>query len=211
VDGGTLFLDEVGDLPLTVQPKLLRFLQEHEYERVGEGVTRKADIRVLTATNLDLAALVKAGRYREDLLYRLNVIQIELPPLRERREDIPMLAHRFLSYYAARNHRQFAGFSDDAVDAMRTYAWPGNIRELRNAVERATIVAGGTQVGAAELGLKQATSHVVVQVGAPIALEKVEEAHIRHVLASTKSLDEAARILGIDAATLWRRRKKYGI
>ena len=211
VDGGTLFLDEIGDLPMAVQPKLLRFLQDHSYERVGENVTRKADIRVLAATNADLEALVKAGRFREDLLYRLNVIQIVLPPLRERPEDIPVLAQRFLAYYAGKNHRQFLGFTEEAVAAMRAHAWPGNLRELRNGIERASIVAGGSHVGAAELGLKPGAAEERIQVGAPVALDKLEEAHIRHVLAATKSLDEAARTLGIDAATLWRRRKKYGI
>jgi two-component system, NtrC family, response regulator AlgB len=210
-DGGTLFLDEIGDLPLQVQPKLLRFLQEREYERVGEGTTRKADIRILAASNLDLEALVAAGRFREDLFYRLNVFQIELPPLRDRADDIPLLAHRFLGYYAGRNHRQFLGFTEEALQAMKAHAWHGNIRELRNVIERATILARGSQVGAAELGLKSGSAVGPIHVGAPVALDKLEEAHIRHILASSKSLDEAARILGIDAATLWRRRKKYGI
>lgn len=210
-DGGTLFLDEIGDLPLQVQPKLLRFLQDREYERVGEGVTRKADIRILAASNLDLEKLVAAGRFREDLLYRLNVFQIELPPLRERAEDIPMLAHRFLGFYAGRNHRQFHGFTDEAMESMKTHPWPGNIRELRNVIERASIITRGSSVGAAELGLKPASPEGSMQVGAPVTLDRLEEAHIRQILATSKSLDEAARTLGIDAATLWRRRKKYGI
>ena len=210
-DGGTLFLDEIGDLPLSVQPKLLRFLQDREYERVGESASRKADIRILAATNVDLDALVKAGRFREDLLYRLNVFQIELPPLRERSEDIPLLSHRFLAFYAGRNRRQFHGFTDEALQAMKAHPWHGNIRELRNVIERATIVARGSEIGAAELGLKPGQPQEASQVGAPVSLDKLEEAHIRHILASAKSLEEAARILGIDAATLWRRRKKYGI
>ncbi len=210
-DGGTLFLDEIGDLPLQVQPKLLRFLQEKEYERVGESVTRKADIRILSASNLDLEALVAAGKFREDLFYRLNVFQIELPPLRDRVEDIPLLAHRFLGFYAGRNHRQFLGFTDEALAAMRAHPWHGNIRELRNVIERATILARGSHVGIAELGLKPGSGEGPIHVGAPVPLDKLEEAHIRQILASSKSLDEAARILGIDAATLWRRRKKYGI
>lgn len=210
-DGGTLFLDEIGDLPPAIQPKLLRFLQDRAYERVGEAVTRKADIRILAATNLDLDALVKAGRFREDLLYRLNVFPIDLPPLRERGEDVLLLAQRFLAWFAARNHRQFGGFSGDGEAALLAHSWPGNIRELRNRVERATIVAAGPLIGSAELGLKAAGAEERIQVGAPVALDKLEEAHIRHVLASSKSLDEAARVLGIDAATLWRRRKKYGI
>ncbi|MDB5050574.1 MAG: Two-component response regulator AlgB [Fibrobacteres bacterium] len=210
-DGGTLFLDEIGDLPIQVQPKLLRFLQDREYERVGESATRKADIRILAASNLDLETLVKAGRFREDLLYRLNVFQIELPPLRDRAEDIPLLSHRFLAFYAGRNHRQFHGFTDEALAAMKAHPWHGNIRELRNVIERSTIVARGSQIGIAELGLKPGSGEEPIHVGAAVSLDKLEEAHIRHVLASCKSLDEAARVLGIDAATLWRRRKKYGI
>lgn len=210
-DGGTLFLDEIGDLPLQVQPKLLRFLQDKAYERVGEATTRKADIRVLAASNLDLEGLVRTGKFREDLLYRLNVFQIELPPLRERAEDIPILANRFLGYYAGKIRKQFLGFSEEAMVAIKTHGWTGNIRELRNVIERATIVAQGTEIGVPELGLKSGASGKPVQVGAPVPLDQLEEAHIRHILVSTKSLDEAARVLGIDTATLWRRRKKYGI
>lgn len=211
LNGGTLFLDEIGDLPVQVQPKLLRFLQDREYERIGETVTHKADIRVLAASNLDLEGLARVGRFREDLLYRLNVFQIELPPLRDRVEDIPILAHRFLAYYAGRYRKQFLGCSEEALVAMKTHPWDGNIRELRNVIERATIIAQGSEIGALELGLKAGNGATPIQIGAAVSLDKVEESHIRHVLASTKSLEEAARILGIDAATLWRRRKKYGI
>jgi len=210
-DGGTLFLDEIGDLPLRVQPKLLRFLQDHQFERIGESATRKADIRIVAASNLDLEGLVKAGSFREDLLYRLNTFQIELPPLRERSEDIAILAQRFLSYFAAKNHRQFLGFTDEALTAMKAHFWPGNLRELRNTIERATIVGRDSHIGITEMGLIAKSGKVDIRVGAAVPLDKVEEAHIRHVLASTKSLEEAARILGIDTATLWRRRKKYGI
>ena len=136
-DGGTLFLDEVGDLPLSLQPKLLRFLQEKEYERVGEAVTRKADVRVLAATNIDLEAAVKAGLFREDLLYRLNVVEIFIPPLRERREDILPLAEGLLMFFGRQNHRRNLKFSDEAKAALNAWDWPGNVRELRNAVERA--------------------------------------------------------------------------
>ena len=211
LDGGTLFLDEIGDLPVAVQPKLLRFLQDHEYERVGEGSTRKANLRVLAASNLDLDAMAHSGRFREDLLYRLNVVQVELPPLRERSEDVPLLAQRFLSFYAARNRKQFLGFTEEAERGMRAHAWPGNLRELRNVIERAVILSQGTRIGAAELGLNPEKGPGQIEVGDAVTLDKLEEAHIRLVLGSTKSLDEAARILGIDAATLWRRRKKYGI
>jgi NtrC-family two-component system response regulator AlgB len=210
-DGGTLFLDEIGDLPLAVQPKLLRFLQEHAYERVGESVTRKADIRIVAATNLDLEKLAREGRFREDLLYRLNVVQIELPPLREREEDVPVLAQRFLAWYAARDRKQFLGFTDEALAALRAHAWPGNLRELRNVVERAVILARGDRLGAADLGLKPGPAPARVHIGDAVTLDALEEAHIRQVLATAKSLEDAARTLGIDSATLWRRRKKYGI
>jgi two-component system, NtrC family, response regulator AlgB len=217
--GGTLFLDEIGDLPSQVQPKLLRFLQERAYERVGENITRHADLRIVVATNLNLEDLVKAGRFREDLLYRINTITLDLPPLRQRVDDIVQLAHRFLAFYAQKHHRQFTGFTPEGLAALTQYAWPGNVRELRNGIERATVVCRGDSIGPVELGLlpkspSQAGSlatQTSAQVGGPVSLEAIEEAHIRHVLASTTSLEEAARILGIDAATLWRRRKKYGL
>jgi NtrC-family two-component system response regulator AlgB len=210
-NGGTLFLDEIGDLPLQVQPKLLRFLQDKEYERLGENRTLKADIRIIAATNLKLGALVSSGRFREDLLYRLNVFQIDLPPLRERVEDIPILAHRFLSFFALKNHRGVLGFSEDAIKALKVHPWTGNIRELRNIIERATIVCQGAEIGPEHLYSQPGSGEERIQVGDAVTLDKVEEAHIRQVLASTSSLDEAAKLLGIDSATLWRRRKKYGI
>jgi NtrC-family two-component system response regulator AlgB len=208
-DAGTLFLDEIGDLPLQVQPKLLRFLQDREYERVGDSTTLKADIRIVAATNLDLESLVQSGKFREDLLYRLNVFQIDLPNLRERPEDISLLANRFLAAYSRRNARQFAGFSEEALQALKKHPWPGNIRELQNKIERAVIVSQGTEIGILELALKPVSEEARISIGDPVALDKVEEAHIRSVLASAKSLEDAARILGIDTATLWRRRKKY--
>jgi two-component system, NtrC family, response regulator AlgB len=158
-----------------------------------------------------LDAQVKAGRFRQDLLYRLNVFQIELPPLRERAEDIVALANRFLAFFARKNNRQFLGFTEEAKAALQAYAWPGNIRELQNRIERAAILTQATEIGIAELDLKTADDGSRVQIGDPITLDKLDEAHIRMVLASSKSLEEASRILGIDAATLWRRRKKYRI
>jgi NtrC-family two-component system response regulator AlgB len=211
-EGGTLLLDEIGDLPLSLQPKLLRFLQEKEYERLGDPKTRKADVRIIAATNRDLDAAVKDGRFREDLFYRLNVFPLVLPPLRERPEDIPALAERLLAFFGRAGHRVFRGFSPEALQALRDYAWPGNIRELRNAVERAAILSPAPLIGMESLGecigrpLSQGA-----RPGDPVSLEMIEEEHIRGVLARTKSLQEAADILGIDAATLWRRRKQYGI
>jgi two-component system, NtrC family, response regulator AlgB len=210
-EGGTLFLDEIGDLPLALQPKLLRVLQEKEYERVGDLVTRKADVRIITATGVDLEEAVRAGRFREDLFYRLNVMEILVPPLRERREDILPLVERLLAFFARQNHRQILGFNGEAKEALANYAWPGNVRELRNAVERAVLLSTGEQIGREHLPLKLTPPLAEPQVGDPVSLEKIEERHIRQVLATTKSFDEAARILGLDPVTLWRRRKKYGI
>lgn len=210
--GGTLFMDEIGDLPLEAQFKMLRFLQNREFEKVGDAVTRKADMRFLATSTMNLEVRVKEGRFREDLFYHLQAFQIDLPPLRERGDDISNLAHRFLAHYAGKNQRQFFGFSAEALDALATHPWPGNIRELKSTIERATIVCRGSQIGVADLGLQNPEAVTErIQVGEPVSLDRLEEAHIRHILASTKQLDEAARILGIDAATLWRRRKKYGI
>ncbi len=144
---GTLFLDEIGDLPLSLQPKLLRFVQDREYERVGDHVTRRANVRIITATNVDLERAVSEGRFREDLFYRLNVIQIDIPPLRERPEDVIMLAQRFLSFFGRKNHRLFNGFSEEALKTLKEYQWPGNVRELCNIIERATILCKADIVG----------------------------------------------------------------
>ena len=210
-EGGTLFLDEIGDLPIAIQPKLLRFLQEREYERVGEQTTRRADIRVITATNVDLDKAVKEGRFREDLLYRLNVIQIELPPLRMRPEDIVPMAERMLRFFAGAYGRKVVGFTPEAADALRRHTWPGNVRELRNVIERCAILATREWIGPELLPGSVAVAPPDPGPGAMVSLEKLEELHIRRVLAGTKSLEEAAEVLKIDAATLWRRRKKYGI
>ena len=210
-EGGTLFLDEIGDLPLPIQPKLLRFIQDREYERVGDQKTRRADARIITATNTDLDQAVKEGRFREDLYYRLNVIQIDLPPLADRPDDVEILARNMLDFFGAQNHKIFMGFSDEALNALRRYAWPGNIRELRNAVERAAILCRAELVGLEHLPASIAPSTPAVQIGDPVSLKKIEENHIRRVIASTQTLQEAADILGIDQATLWHKRKQYGI
>jgi NtrC-family two-component system response regulator AlgB len=210
-EGGTLFLDEIGDLPMPLQPKLLRFLQDREYERVGDSATRKADVRILSATNTDLEKAVREARFREDLLYRLNVIQIDIPSLRDRIEDIPSIAERLLAFYGRIHHRRFLGFSEEARETLLAYPWPGNLRELRNLVERASILCTSERVGIEFLPATAAPRDVPPKVGDPIPLERIEEEHIRRVLASSKSLQDAADILGIDQATLWRRRKQYGI
>jgi NtrC-family two-component system response regulator AlgB len=196
---------------LALQPKILRFVQDKEYERVGDPVPRRADVRLIAATNLDLDRAVKEGRFREDLYYRLAVIPIDIPPLRERPDDVESLALRLLAFHARANHRTFAGFTEDALRLLRDYPWPGNVRELRNVVERATILCRAERIGVEFLppGLRPVES--APGIGDKVSLEKIEEQHIRRVLASARSLQEAADILGIDQATLWRRRKKYEI
>ncbi|WP_313116405.1 sigma-54-dependent response regulator transcription factor AlgB [Ectopseudomonas guguanensis] len=212
-DGGTLFLDEIGDFPLTLQPKLLRFIQDKEYERVGDPVTRRADVRIIAATNLDLDEMVREGRFREDLLYRLNVITLKLPPLRERHEDVMTLAERFLARFVSDYGRPACAFSPEATAALQAYHWPGNIRELRNVIERASIICQQETVEIAHLGLGgsgEAPSNAV-RVGAPMSLEELEKAHIAAVLASSSTLDMAAKTLGIDTSTLYRKRKQYNL
>ncbi len=211
-DGGTLFLDEIGEMPLEIQPKLLRLLQEREYERVGEALPRRADVRVIAATNRDLAAEVKAGKFREDLFYRLNVIAVTLPGLRERPADLRHLAEGARRYFASRAGKPRIVFSQAVSEAFATYPWPGNLRELRNVIERAVILAPGETIELADLpeefsGAQPRTT----TVGARVTLEELEAEHIRKVIASSRNLDEAARTLGIDPATLYRKRSKLGL
>jgi two-component system, NtrC family, response regulator AlgB len=210
-EGGTLFLDEIGALPLSIQPKLLRFLQDREFERVGEAATRKADVRIIAATNRDLHAAVEKQEFREDLFYRLNVVTLALPPLIQRTEDIIPLAERFLLFFRRKYNRTVLGFSDPVKRTLRHHRWPGNIRELRNVVERAVILCQTEWVGVEHLPFSPEPAAPAPRLGDRVSLEAVEEEHVRRVLAATASLQEAAEVLGIDQATLWRRRKQYGI
>jgi NtrC-family two-component system response regulator AlgB len=210
-EGGTLLLDEISDLPLPLQPKLLRFVQDKEYERVGDSLTRKADVRLIAATNTNLEDAVRNGHFREDLYYRLNVIPIEIPPLRERPEDLAALAAKLLAFHGRNNHRSFLEFTPEAAQALESYGWPGNLRELSNAVERAAILCRAVRVGLECLPAYLQSRDADIKIGDPVTIEKIEEQHIRRVLANARSLQEAAAILGIDQATLWRRRKKYAI
>ncbi len=206
-DGGTLFLDEIGELPLEIQAKLLRLLQEREYERVGETKPRRANVRVISATNHDLAQSVAQGKFREDLFYRLNVISVRLPPLRERVNDLEAIALRHLTFFALHAGKKVNGFSPDALSALHQYHWPGNLRELRNVIERAVILSSGETIEAGDLSdTIQISSEV--RLGGKLTVEEVEAEHIRQVISNTRTLDEAATILGIDPATLYRKRKK---
>jgi NtrC-family two-component system response regulator AlgB len=209
-DGGTLFLDEIGDLPLEVQSRLLRLLQEREYERVGETRPRKANVRVISATNHDLKGAVAAGKFREDLFYRLNVISLVMPPLRERIADIPRLAGRMLAFFAGHSGKPVSSLSVEAQAALERHAWPGNLRELRNVIERAVILSSGDCIGVADLSESVQPSSDM-RLGGRFTLEAIENEHIREVIAATRSLDEAAGVLGIDPATLYRRRRKLDI
>jgi NtrC-family two-component system response regulator AlgB len=206
-EGGTLFLDEIGDLPPEIQAKLLRLLQEREYERVGETKPRYADVRVIAASNRDLAKDVKAGTFREDLYYRLNVITITLPPLRDRLDDVGKLAMAHLRSVANQCDKQVESISPEALDVMRRYNWPGNIRELRNVIERAVILSSGDKIEASDLS-EMIEPNSEIRVGANVSVEELETAHIKKVIANSKTLEEAATVLGIDAATLYRKRKK---
>lgn len=210
-EGGTLFLDEIGDLPPSIQAKLLRVLQEKVFERVGDLETRKANVRIIAATNMNLEAAVKERRFRDALFYRLNVVEIVVPPLRERREDLLPLAERLLAFFARQNHRHIMGFTEEARDVVRRHDWPGNVRELRNAVERAVLLCREERIGVEYLPMHLAPAELAPNIGDLISLEKVEEMHIRRVLAATKSIEEACKVLDMDSVTLWRRRKKYGI
>jgi NtrC-family two-component system response regulator AlgB len=217
--GGTLFLDEIGDLPKEIQPKLLRLLQEREYERVGENITRQAEVRIIAATSHDLRKRVAEGTFREDLYFRLNVIMAEMPSLRRRQDDLMRFAGHFFKHFGALCGRRLDGFSDEASVAIRAYSWPGNLREMRNAIERAVIMARGTKINLedlpAELRYRALAGSnggdAALQIGALVSMEQLEEAHIRKVLERTSNLAEAAQVLGIDQATLYRKRKKIGL
>ncbi len=212
--GGTLFLDEIGELPLELQPKLLRLLQERSYERVGDTKTRTADVRVIAATNRDLAAAVKAGTFREDLFYRLNVISVTVPSLRTRPRDLERHARDFLRFFAEESGGEVKDFSPEAWLAVKKHSWPGNLRELRNSVERAVILARGDKVELDDLPSElavPANGGPDVALGALVPLEAIEQVHVRLVTLRTSTLEEAARVLGIDAATIYRKRKRWAI
>jgi len=209
-DGGTLFLDEIANLSMAQQAKLLRVLQEGEFERVGSSRSRRVDVRILAATNADVRAEVAAGRFREDLFFRLNTVEIHLPPLRERRDDIPPLASHFLKQFAARYRRPVTGFSPDGMRALLEYSWPGNVRELAHAIERATLLAEGDAVTAADLNFHAATD------AAPkldeMSLEEVERALITKALARHEgNVSLAAQALGLSRSALYRRLQRHGL
>ena len=225
---GTLFLDEVGDLSADAQARLLRFLHDRTYERLGEARDRQADVRIIAATNRPLEKAVKAGRFREDLFFRLNVITLTVPPLRERRRDLLPLAGHYLRFFERRQGRETLSFSPRCEQALAAYPWPGNLRELRNSIERAAILTPAAVVEPEDLGLPDdvvpppsaqspdaglfpGRLRATPALGGDFSLEDMEREHLARVVARTPSFEAAARVLGIDATTLQRKRKRYGL
>jgi NtrC-family two-component system response regulator AlgB len=210
-EAGTLFLDEIGELSMDIQPKLLRLLQERHYERLGEHKPRVSNLRVIAATNKDLRVSVREGTFREDLFYRLDVISVHIPPLRNRENDLERFANSFLEFFAKQLGRGSMRFSGEAVRKLREYRWPGNLRELRNTIERAVILSNSSVITEELIPENPPEVDAKVAVGSDISLEVLEEAHIRSILQRASSLDAAAKTLGIDPATLYRKRKRLNL
>ncbi|HKH70884.1 MAG TPA: sigma-54 dependent transcriptional regulator [Vicinamibacterales bacterium] len=208
-DGSTLFLDEIANVPLSQQQKLLRVLETGEFERLGSSRTRKADVRLMSATNADLNAEVAAGRFRQDLLFRLNTIEIRLPALRERRDDIPRIAKHFLVQHAQRYRKAMTGFDPAALQALIDHPWPGNVRELDHAVERAVLMAPGNVIHLADLGLRQTGSGDASARLEEMSLEDVEGFLIRKAMARYGNVSHAAKALGLSRSALYRRLERY--
>jgi two-component system, NtrC family, response regulator HydG len=231
-DGGTLFLDEVGDLPMEVQIKLLRTLQERELERVGGNETIKVDVRVVSATNRNLEKMIEEGEFREDLYYRLNVFPINLPPLRDRLDDLPVLANHFVMKFARQMGVPAGGVSAEGMAKLREYNWPGNVRELENIVERAMILAKGSPLGASHLdfgrravvmpSVSNQSGSVAVPASAPALVEegkslaeRLLDSERKEIIAAVEksrgNIASAARMLGINRSTLYYRLRKHGL
>jgi NtrC-family two-component system response regulator AlgB len=207
---GTLLLKEVTEIPLALQPRILRLLRDHEYERQGEFLPCRADVRIVATSSADLQSALLAGTLRQDLAQALDIVAIDVPPLRNRSADIQMLAERYLAYFAAEHSRPVIQFCDDAMDALKRHSYPGNSRELRNLVERAVLISRGEKIELETLPANLLNAGAY-HVGDLVPLEKITDLHIRQVLATTRTFESAAHVLGINSITLWRRRKRYGI
>ena len=210
-DGGTLLMDEVGQIPARLQAKVLRLIRDREYERVDETNTRSSDVRIIASSSVDLQQAVRAGTFRSDLLMSLDVVEIVVPSLRERMEDLPLLAERYLALFRKQNHGQATGISSDALYAMNKYSWPGNLRELRNVIERAVLLCRGDKIGIEHVPPNLLNSEPVYAVGDLVPLETIEKNHVLRVVAATRSLRRAASILGVDSSTLCRWMKRYSV
>ncbi len=211
-DGGTLFLDEIADVPVNLQPKLLRVLETGEFERVGSSKTHKVDVRVLSATNADLQAEVAAGKFRQDLIFRLNTVEIHIPPLHERPEDIQPLAEHFLAQHCERYRRKLEGFTPGAIEALLHHSWPGNVRELDHVVERAVLMSSGGVITAFDLALQPGRESGVTSRLDEMSLEEMERLLIKKALARFGgNANRAAEALGLSRSALYRRLQKYGL
>jgi DNA-binding NtrC family response regulator len=209
-DGGTIFLDEIGNVPVQQQAKLLRVIESGEMERVGSSRSKKVDVRIISATNTDLQAACKAGQFREDLLFRLNTVELRLPPLRERREDVPALASHFLSQYGERYRRAIKGIDPAAMQVLMQYGWPGNVRELEHTLERAVLMCRTEQIQPGDLGL--GAQRAQAQNLEELSLEAVESILIRKALQRFQgNVSQAAEALGLSRGALYRRMEKYGL
>lgn len=209
-DKGTLFLDEIGEMPIYLQSKLLHLIQDKEFERIGDIKTRKVDIRIIAATNKDLASLVKEGKFREDLYYRLKVISIKVPALRERKEDIPYLINHFIEIFSSTYNKKIKGVSPDAIKILLDYNYPGNIRELENIIERAVILSENGYITEKELPMEVLTKNIEDSN----SIEKLFQEKDRILDALKKANGNkslAAKLLGIDRVTLWRKMRRYNI
>jgi DNA-binding NtrC family response regulator len=211
-DGGTLFLDEIGNVPLNLQAKLLRVIETGEFERVGSSKTQKVNVRLLSATNADLHGEVGQGRFRQDLLFRLNTVEIRLPPLRDRIEDIPVLAEHFLKLHRERYRRPIIGFTPEALSALRHHLWPGNVRELDHVIERAVLMSAGNVVTAFDLALEATPDARLSARLEEMSLEDAERLLIKKALARFEgNANRAAEALGLSRSALYRRLQKYGL
>jgi two-component system, NtrC family, response regulator AtoC len=209
-DQGTLFLDEIGEMSGSIQVHLLRVLEEREFARVGGNELIRVDVRVVSATNRDMKEAVANGQFREDLYYRLNVVTIDLPPLRDRKEDVPLLANHFLKKFTAENQKDISGFSPEVTDFLLKYPWPGNVRELENTVERAVILAQNSKIQLTDV--LQKDSPLVGPISSGRTLEELEKNHIMNILNETGgNYDKAAKILGISRSTIYNKARAYGL